>query len=211
MSSLKRLSNRAYIHTINEHEFMEIIEDLDNVNEENFESSPEYHNELKHFMMHKKKADLIRGDVICHTFYDYRNCGTLIYDGNNIIQLASELYEYGYLPNSFYAITEFPPKYWSDAIGCVRYIWLDLDDNSITEQIFIDNMIVCNNRYGFKIEYNGRKYVLCYGHNNCDGFKYTSGNLDTLDKQTICDKLFSNSVTFEYCDEDENIVLFADE
>jgi len=85
--------------------------------------------------LHKIDADLVKGDlVIFDAVEGYRNTGVAIFDGINIIDLASELDDYGNLPQSFRVIEGgVPIRYWefldetNEGRGIThnRIVWFD--------------------------------------------------------------------------------------
>jgi hypothetical protein len=71
-----------------------------------------------------KEGRIKRGDIV-HFLPagDYRNDGRLIFDGKQLLPLYNDRAdpdagpdEYGYIPNTFLAISEFPADYWQVAI-----------------------------------------------------------------------------------------------
>lgn len=68
-------------------------------------------------ILRQKKADLRRGDFIFIEFnVGYRNDGKLMFDGKRLVELGTEPYDYGVIPEEF-QIGEFPPRYWIDLIN----------------------------------------------------------------------------------------------
>lgn len=62
------------------------------------------------------KADLVKGDLILFDgSIGYRNDGVAIFDGENIVDLASDVDDYGALPSIFHVIeNNVPINYWND-------------------------------------------------------------------------------------------------
>ena len=69
-------------------------------------------------ILRQRNADLRRGDFIFYEFefdVDYRNDGKAMFNGRQVIDLASEPDDYGTIPVEF-QIGEFSPLYWMDLI-----------------------------------------------------------------------------------------------
>ena len=69
--------------------------------------------------------DLRRGDIIQDVNQDYRNYGKYFFDGVKIILPYMEIDDYGSIPPSFEAVTEFPVHYWYGIVDHNEYIWLN--------------------------------------------------------------------------------------
>ncbi len=77
----------------------------------------------------KFKSYLKRGDIVTPGIY--RNTGTYISNGKNLIELYYKWDDYGSLPPDF-SYPEFPLNYWStDAIDHNSIRWIDINSSSI--------------------------------------------------------------------------------
>lgn len=86
--------------------------------------------EKQHIMdaiKHQAKAHkLKRGDVISFKRF-YRNKEVLgMYDGKGIVDLCTDLDDYGLVPSEFVAFHPFVPDYWQGIVVHNDYVWLDL-------------------------------------------------------------------------------------
>lgn len=69
-----------------------------------------------------RDKDTQYGDILRHSFLQYRNDGVYIYDGCHFVPLSSEPDDYGCVPKTFPAITQFPILYFSQSIDHNRNV-----------------------------------------------------------------------------------------
>lgn len=188
-----------------------------------------YHDYILEHIKSRNYMDLKRGDIVAHEFLGYRNSGRLIYTGEKIIDLSDEHDDYGNVPKEFKAITEFEPNYWCDRIYHNFYIWLDLDNETIKEQLTIDNFKPYRNSYKFDVIYNDKIYKIIYSSeviemkwemddekNNIDYDK--TSQISETDKFVMAYELpskeymynlfFDKKTYFEYDDENDDIIYW---
>nr|QBK84724.1 MAG: hypothetical protein LCDPAC01_02050 [Pithovirus LCDPAC01] len=124
-----------------------------------------------------KRGDLVKFEGYC----GYRNEGTMIYDGKNIIELEFDHDEYGHIPSSFHVITEFLPRYW-EQIKHNSYVWFD---TSLLDISIEDVKIYKGTPYVDFDGYDGKVYYIMMG-------EFKSSFLSVLfgEKQGV--KLFGN-------------------
>lgn len=115
----------------------------------------------------RRYADLRKGDVIFLEFdIGYRNDGKVMFNGQELVDLAWDPDEYGNVPEEF-QIGEFPPLYWSEVIVHNNYIPFNVSRN-------LPKLTLANVRYfprtdgrGFHLTLpfqvaNGHIYVIMY-------------------------------------------------
>jgi len=92
-----------------------------------FTTDEEEYDEILEYL---KGADLRRGDLIVGLDNGYRNNDVSIYDGRNIVELYTEIDDYGSLPPEFRAIeNNIPIRYWKNKNDTV--VGRGIDHNSI--------------------------------------------------------------------------------
>lgn len=114
-----RTWNRAKAHLITKEELcVEFGDEYEAVLEDGLDV---YKDGLKKILMDRKE-DLRRGDFIyLGPEVGYRNDGILMYDGENVIPLGCEVWDYGCIPEEF-QIGEFPPFYWNGLMDDPGYV-----------------------------------------------------------------------------------------
>jgi hypothetical protein len=118
------------------------------------------------------------GDVIRHEFFGYRNEGVYLYNGHQAVELAWEPDEYGSVPESFPAITQFPPQYFSDSIEHNSFIWLP---KGVCYNVVYENYLMGSGLFpeveeiadqpdhGYEVEiFDNVKYAVLTVNNQCD-------------------------------------------
>lgn len=106
--------------------------------------------DVYHSILVEREADLLRGDIIQEEWEDYRNTGTYIYDGDEIIELDDFPDDYGTLPKQFLGLSEFPIKYWEGRIVHNNWIHVDLSETTNWRGLF----------YRENTQKYGSKYVI---------------------------------------------------
>ena len=66
-----------------------------------------------------------RGDIVELYPDAYRNDAMLIYNGEILEVLSSDIDDYGQVPRTYLALTEFPPNYWLGAVTHNSYVPVD--------------------------------------------------------------------------------------
>jgi hypothetical protein len=99
-------------------------------------NNPKYERNYKFELNPKKDYNIKRGDTICFGGRVYRNDGVWIWDGEKIIELETDIDDYGSVPNSFKVGKEFHPNHWIKIIDHNTIIWLEDD---LFEKIEFDN------------------------------------------------------------------------
>ena len=72
----------------------------------------------------KRRDDLRYGDIIRHNFFNYRNNGVFLYNGDIAVHLSTQNDSNGSIPRTFPAVSEFPIMYFSDAIQLNKHVWI---------------------------------------------------------------------------------------
>ena len=92
-----------------------------------YENNIEFYSTRMLEILNKSNIDLNRGDFVRIEEGTYRNDGLFIFDGKQLIDLESDLDDYGYLPEQFKSLKEFPLGYHhgEDGITHNSIIWLD--------------------------------------------------------------------------------------
>lgn len=114
-------------------------------------------------LLRRDGADLRRGDLILlGPDLGYKNSGVYIYDGRDIVDLSDNYDQYGEIPDSFQAIVEFPPKYWSQLIENNTLVpfnfneyFPDIDQMSLRLYPY-NNLTI----FGFTFDNNGTEYTI---------------------------------------------------
>lgn len=110
----------------------------------------------------KEIPDIRRGDVVYDDKDLNRNIGKYMWDGESIIELNYEHWDYGTLPSEF-TLNEFPdPRYFDDSVEstAVRWIRFDVDDivKIVPGKYFIVTIVAENGKeYSYKILYEDKK------------------------------------------------------
>ena len=107
----------------------------------------------------KERFKCVRGDlVLIEELEDLRDDGTLIYDGENLVNMDYDVYPFP--PSSFKVINEFPIRYW-DVLYKGDMVYFDLDCHVKEEDIKIIK-IEDEDRYMYvsKIVNNSTYYIL---------------------------------------------------
>lgn len=169
-------------------------------------------------------ADLQYGDIIVFdNVAGYRNDGKAIFDGTKLVDLYSDIDEYGSLHPQFRVIEDGTPiSYWRDAIDHNYYVWFN--HRSVKDQL-VNNIkydTIINTRKGFftTFEYNGKQYRIVYnGLDDYDFDDYETLEFNDSNDQTRCldkfkqylnsDKLlYFECVDPEYFDFEQDDTLF---
>ena len=99
-------------------------------------SNPAYPHKLYKKIYDPKSIPTIkRGDII-NFEGSYRNDNKLIFDGEKLIELYTEIDDYGSVPPKFKVGKEFKPNHWINVIDHNTIIWLEDD---ILDTIKINN------------------------------------------------------------------------
>lgn len=91
-----------------------------------YQDNIEFYNKKMLKILRKKNINLNRGDFVRITEGTYRNDGLFIFDGTNLLDLESDIDEYGSVPEQFKSLKEFPLGYHHGSTGITHnsIIWL---------------------------------------------------------------------------------------
>lgn len=155
LAARPRVANRAKAHMITMQELATFYPDLKGKTYEqwkerfsSYHTGEEYPAELLNNLLsilQQRNADLKRGDFVFIEFdLGYRNDGKVMFNEQHIIELATDPYDYGMIPEEF-QIGEFPPRYWIDLINNT---WIPFDMAERLPQLTINNVRLLPRRDG---------------------------------------------------------------
>lgn len=82
--------------------------------------------DMERIFQERKPEGIERGDVVHFScFSDYRNMGKMMFDGEKLVHLDTEIDDYGVVPKEF-TLAEFEPDHWQETIAHNNYVFLGL-------------------------------------------------------------------------------------
>lgn len=126
------------------------------------------------YLMNLAKTTFKKGDILMDSYYNNRNDGKFIYDGEQFIDLYNEIDEYGSAPDILLNITEVPLDYWINSISHNSIVWCDLSSMEFINTVLINNDD--DDEDPFKIStfvHNNTNYAVIYKNNEYNEVKNT--------------------------------------
>ena len=168
-------------------------------------TNPTKPNKNYKFLFDPKVDGVKRGDLICFTkngvkSRGYRNEGVWMWNGEKMVNLCTEVDDYGSVPPEFTVGKEFLPSYWITKIHHNSIVWLDHDLYEKIEFVYIKEKIIGTiSEYDYKILVeNNVNYIPSYLiFDNVKKHSLTVNN-DTIqfilkDKYKLYEKIFNIS------------------
>jgi len=92
-----------------------------------------------------------------HINIRFRNDGKFMWDGNKVIQLDFDIYDYGAVPSEFVVSeTEFSPNYWLENITCNSYYWPSLEiRNQVCKTLVYDDEFTHDSEWHGRFLFHG--------------------------------------------------------
>ncbi len=142
---LRECGAKAIMHSIPE----EIV--ANSQDDDDWYIGLEEHNKALQWLK-ETDSKLRRGDIVWFKCLgEYRNEGKYIFDGQNLIDFAVDVDDYGTIPSDFCAL-DFHPRWWSEVVDhndVIRF-----DPQMIADQLCIKNVSRRGDGWVFSFKYN---------------------------------------------------------